>query len=96
MTRRSGRLMALLFLTSLWLGVLVSPGDAQVTTIETVPPEVDDEGGDGQRTRRWGGRHAADSRCRRRREYRRLLVAYPPTDHGERSARMSKRRWSDE
>ena len=44
MTRRSGRLMALLFLTSLWLGVLVSPGDAQVTTIETVPPEVDDEG----------------------------------------------------
>ena len=44
MTRRSGRLMALLFLTSLWLGVLVSPGDAQVTTIETVPPEVDEEG----------------------------------------------------
>lgn len=44
MTRRRGRLMALLFLASLWLGALVPPVDAQVTTIETVPPEVDDEG----------------------------------------------------
>jgi len=43
-TRRRGRLVALLFLASLWLGALVSPVDAQVTTIETVPPEVDDEG----------------------------------------------------
>ena len=44
MTRRPGRLVVLLFLSSLWLGTLVSPVDAQVTTIETVPPEVDDEG----------------------------------------------------
>ena len=44
MTRRRNRLMASLFLASLWLGALVSPVDAQVTTIETVPPEVDDEG----------------------------------------------------
>ena len=44
MTRRRGRLIALLFLASLWLGALVPPVDAQVTTIETVPPEVDDEG----------------------------------------------------
>ena len=44
MTRRSARVMALLLLASLWIGALVSPVDAQVTTIETVPPEVDDEG----------------------------------------------------
>ena len=43
-TRRRGGLIALLFLASLWLGALVPPVDAQVTTIETVPPEVDDEG----------------------------------------------------
>jgi len=43
-TRRRGRLIALLFLASLWLGALASPVDAQVTTVETVPPEVDDEG----------------------------------------------------
>ena len=44
MTRRRARVMALLLLASLWIGALVSPVDAQVTTIETVPPEVDDEG----------------------------------------------------
>ncbi len=44
MTRRGCRLVALLFFASLWFGALDSPVDAQVTTIETVPPEVDDEG----------------------------------------------------
>ena len=44
MTRRRGRLIALFFLASLWLGALASPVGAQVRTIETVPPEVDDEG----------------------------------------------------
>ncbi|HCW00171.1 MAG TPA: hypothetical protein DGK99_02060 [Acidimicrobiaceae bacterium] len=41
---RRAHVLALVFLASLWLGTFALPADAQVTTIETVPPDVDDEG----------------------------------------------------
>ena len=42
--RRRAHVSGLVFLASLWLGAFVLPVEAQVTTIETVPPDVDDEG----------------------------------------------------
>ena len=44
MVRRRAHVLALVFLASLWLGTFALPADAQVTTIETVSPDVDDEG----------------------------------------------------
>ncbi|MBT6372810.1 MAG: hypothetical protein HOJ86_09080 [Acidimicrobiaceae bacterium] len=42
--RRRAHVLGLVFLASLWLGTFALPADAQITTIETVPPDVDDEG----------------------------------------------------
>ena len=44
MVRRRAHVLGLVFLASLWLGTFALPADAQITTIETVPPDVDDEG----------------------------------------------------
>ena len=44
MVRRRAHVLGLVFLASLWLGTFSLPADAQITTIETVPPDVDDEG----------------------------------------------------
>ncbi len=44
MTRRRAQLVGLLFVGSLWFGLPGAPVAAQVTTIETVPLDVDDEG----------------------------------------------------
>ncbi len=43
-TRRRAQLVGLLFVGSLWFGLPGAPVAAQVTTIETVPLDVDDEG----------------------------------------------------
>ena len=44
MARRRARVLGLVLVAGLWLGAFVLPADAQVTTIETVPPDVDDDG----------------------------------------------------
>ncbi len=44
MTRRRAQLVGLLFVGSLWFGLPGAPVAAQVTTIETVPSQIDDEG----------------------------------------------------
>ena len=44
MARRRARVLGLGLVAGLWLGAFVLPADAQVTTIETVPPDVDDDG----------------------------------------------------
>lgn len=43
-TSRRACLAGLLFAGSLYFGAWVAPVAAQVTTVETVPPEVDDDG----------------------------------------------------
>ncbi len=44
MARRRARVPGLVLVAGLWMGAFALPADAQVTTIETVPPDVDDEG----------------------------------------------------
>ena len=42
--RRRASILGLFLAVGLWFAPLAGPAVAQVTTIETVPPEVDDEG----------------------------------------------------